>query len=91
MANILHKLEGVLKKKNKNNVIILVVKIYKGQTFCSFPSPASRNLKVEAYQQWYSSTVGPPQLGLYSICARRRPFLSLLEEAGPEAQVPDSP
>lgn len=70
---------------------MLVVKIYKGQTFCSFPRPVSRDLKVEVYQRWYSSTVGPSQLGLYSTCAWRRPFLSLLEEAGPEAQMPDSP
>lgn len=29
---------------------MLVIKIYKGQTLCSFPSPASRDLKAEAYK-----------------------------------------
>lgn len=40
---------------------------------------------------WYSSAVDPPCLDLYCMCVRTRPFTSLLEEAGPEAQVPDSP
>lgn len=67
-----------------------MIKIYKGHTLCSSPRLASSDLKVEAYQRWYSSAVGPPCLDLYCVCVWR-PFVSLLEEAGPEAQVPDSP
>lgn len=63
----------------------------KAKTICSSPRPASRELKAEAYQWWYSSSVGPPCLDLYCTCTWKRPFIILLEEGKPEAQVPDSP
>lgn len=86
MPKALYKIKGPLKKRGKE-VNLLAIKIYEGQTFHLSPRPASRDVKAEAYKQWYSSRVGSPCLDLCCGCAWRRLFVSLVDEARSEAEV----